>query len=1118
MIVEGFSGASRALFLAHLKKRLRRPIVVLTADQNAGEALFDDLKYFFRREKVRVEPRFFPAWEILPYERVSPLSEVSGERLSILDQLLHGSCPFLVVPVEAVMQCVVPGSVLEKQVFPIKKGDSLERELLEVCLADNGYSRVHMVENCGEFSVRGDIVDIFQSSLANPIRVEFFGDQVESLREFDVNSQVSIQEIAQTRILPVREIALAPEEIKRGVNNITSFAKENGFDGTRLEELVDRIECLGEFSGIERLAPFFYPEKKNLFDYLSPETLVVVDEEDQVFSKCSQYQELIQTEYDGALDNGDVAAPPERFYLSAEDMKSRMESLGKLSMNSLKLSGEESLNAARFDVRPIPLLQGKFDALAEHILRWKEEGMEVTLVAPTKSHVRRVRQLLDQYQLELAVDKGMISSGFQIRGFKKLFIAENQVFGRTHKRRHRRKPRSQSFQRGFKDLKPDDLLVHVEYGIGQYLGTKELKTGVGDGEFLEILYAGDEKLYIPMDGLGYIQKYMGAGEDVQPPLSKMGSVAWQRRKSKAKQAIQEMAEDLLKLYASRQISERASYSENLIASREFADSFEFEETDDQLKAIDEIDEDLERQKPMDRLVCGDVGYGKTEVAMRAAFKVIMDKKQVAVLVPTTILAQQHLNTFRRRFRDYPVNIEQVSRFRGPREQKATLAGLAAGELDIIIGTHRLLSRDVKFADLGLIIVDEEQRFGVRHKERLKELRAAVDILTLTATPIPRTLHFSLMGVRDLSVIETPPRDRLAVKTFVRKFDEKVVREAILREMDRGGQIFFVHNEIHGILSIKEMILKMVPRARIGIAHGRLPEHQLEEVMKKFMDHEIDLLLSTTIVESGLDIPSANTIIINRADRFGLAQLYQLRGRVGRYKHQAYAYLLIPGASSITPEARKRIYAMEEMSELGAGFQLAARDMEIRGVGDMLGHKQSGQISAIGFDLYCKLIEETVQTIKGEKVDAKIEPEIDLMVKGYIAKDYIENLNQRLEVYRRIQAAAGLEECQSLRGELLDRYGSLPEPVEKLLQLLDVRVLCQKLHISKVKLKADHVYLSVEPTTPMSSESIASLADDRLKFLSEYQISVKIDRKGWKADIEMVKYYLQAFLFGLKRDD
>jgi len=1108
--VEGFSGASRALFLAQLKKNLQRPIVVLTSGQNTGEALLGDLKYFFRHEKIRDIPQFFPTWEILPYEHLSPLTEVSGERLTILDQLMHGNCKFLVVPVEAVMQCVVPKSVLRKQVFHLKKGDSLDREFLEACLVDNGYTRVHMVEGRGEFSVRGDIVDMFQSAFSNPIRVEFFGDQVESLREFDINSQVSVQEIGETKILPVREVTLTPEEIGRGVKNIQAFARKNDFDRAQLKEVVDRIEHLGGFSGVERLSPFFYPEKENLFDYLPGETLVVVDEVDLVLSKCGQYQQLIQTEYESALDNGDIAAPPQDFYLTVEDIKSRISSTRALSMNSLKLSDGGSPDVAHFDIQAIPLLRGKFDSLVEVALKWEEEGMKAVIVAPTKGQVRRVHQLLDEYGLEMGVDKGLISSGFQIHGLGKLFVAESEIFGRSHKHRYRRKPKSQSFQRGFKDLRPNDFLVHVDYGIGQYLGTKELQTGVGGGEFLEILYADDEKLYIPMDGLGYIQKYMGAGE-TSPPLSKMGSIGWRRQKSRAKKAIQEMAADLLKLYATRKVTERSSYSPNSIAMEEFADSFEFEETDDQLKAIDEIEEDLEKEKPMDRLVCGDVGYGKTEVAMRAAFKVVMEKKQVAVLVPTTILAQQHLNTFQERFRNYPVNIEQVSRFRTPKEQKEILAKLKTGEMDILIGTHRLLSKDVKFADLGLIIVDEEQRFGVKHKEKLKKLRAEVDILTLTATPIPRTLHFSLVGVRDLSVIETPPSDRLAVKTFVRKFDEKVIREAILRELDRGGQIFFVHNKVKSILSIKELILKIVPQVRIGVAHGQLREHQLEEVMKKFMDHEIDLLLCTTIIESGLDIPSANTILLNRADTFGLAQLYQLRGRVGRYKHQAYAYLLIPGTLAISSDARKRICAIEEMNELGAGFQLAARDMEIRGVGDMLGHKQSGHISTIGFDLYCKLIEETVKEIQGEKVDTKIEPEIDLMVKGYIPGDYIENLNQRLEVYRKIQLINDLEECKSLNGELLDRYGVLPEPVEKLMELLETRVLCQKLHISRANLKGHQATLTVEPGTPLAPAAMASVVDKRLKFLSEYQFTITIDRKGWRQDMKTVKHTLKALL-------
>ncbi|MEC9019356.1 MAG: transcription-repair coupling factor, partial [Nitrospinota bacterium] len=577
---------------------------------------------------------------------------------------------------------------------------------------------------------------------------------------------------------------------------------------------------------------------------------------------------------------------------------------------------------------------------------------------------------------------------------------------------------------------------------------------------------------------------------------------------KVKKAIEEMAGDLLKLYASRKMAKGHSYSANTLLMREFANSFEYEETDDQLKAIEEVENDLEKDKPTDRLICGDVGYGKTEVAMRAAFKAILDKKQVAVLVPTTILAQQHLQTFQERFREYPVTIDMVNRFRSLSEQKVTLEKLQKGELDIIIGTHRLLSKDVEFSSLGLIVVDEEQRFGVKHKEKLKKLRNSVDILTLTATPIPRTLHFSLMGVRDLSVIETPPLDRLAIKTFIRKFDEDVIRQAILSEVGRGGQVFFVHNKIYSIHSIAELIRSLVPGVSIDIAHGRLPEHQLEKVMKKFLDKEIDVLLSTSIVESGLDIPSANTIIINRADQFGLAQLYQLRGRVGRYKHQAYAYLLIPGTDALTGEARKRLAAMEELSELGAGFQLAALDMEIRGVGNMLGSDQSGHIASIGFDLYCKLVEDMIKDIRGEKAEPRIETEIDLFIKGYIPNDYVPDLNQRLELYRRIQMISSKKECFELSREIIDRFGPYPESVEKLMTLLEIRVLCQSLHISKAKINNRELILTLLPTTSLNNQILAPLFDMSFKIISEFKIGILLDRNGWKSDCKVILYYLQ----------
>ena len=1113
--VEGLRGSSRAFFLSKLIKLKNRSVIIFTADQTQAEILQDDLKYFFHYEKIKRPLYFFPAWELLPYEQLSPLNEISGERLDILNRLRNGEPLILIVPLEAGLQRVMPRAVLEKLVFPVNCKMSLEREFLEACLSDNGFTRSPLVENRGEFSARGDIVDLFQPGSRNPIRIEFFGDEVESIREFDVLSQVSTNELDSVNILPVRELSLNEGEKKQGIEAINNFAEKNTCDRLALKELLEKIEHLGVFSGMEYLAPFFNPAQESLFDYLDRDSLVVLTDEDQLQDKSEQFQNLIETEYDTVLGNGDIAAAPEELYLMMDEFKKNVsEFKGCIALNTLKVSDEESGRTIGLEVKHIPPLVGKFEDFSAQVLRWQEEENRVVVVAPTKGQVRRIHELLHEWGLEIDVDLGRISEGFQLKSFNQIFIAEHEIFGRTHKHRHRRKPRSQPFQRGLKDLKDGDFLVHIDYGIGLYQGTRELQTGVGGGEFLEIIYADDEKLYLPMEALGLVQKYVGSTE-TPPPLSKMGGAAWKRQKKKVSEAIEEMAGDLLKLYASRELASGHSYSHNTLLMREFADAFEYEETDDQLKAIEDVEADLEKDTPTDRLICGDVGYGKTEVAMRAAFKVVLDKKQVAVLVPTTILAQQHLHTFRERFREYPVKIDMVNRFRTPSEQKETLAQLKKSNVDIIIGTHRLLSKDVEFAALGLIIVDEEQRFGVKHKEKLKKLRNAVDILTLTATPIPRTLHFSLMGVRDLSVIETPPVDRLAVKTFIRKFDEKVIREAIMREIDRGGQVFFVHNKIRSIHSIAEMIRRVAPGVKIDVAHGQLPEHQLEKVMKKFMDKEIDLLLSTSIIESGLDIPSANTIIINRADQFGLAQLYQLRGRVGRYKHQAYAYLLIPGTGGLSVEARKRLCAIEELSELGAGFQLSARDMEIRGVGNMLGHNQSGHISSIGFDLYCKLVEDMVKDIRGEKIDSRIETELNLMVKGFIPKDYVPDLNQRLDFYRRIQVASDNDEGLAIASELVDRYGPHPEPVAKLLALLEIRIYCKQIHISKIEVKQNEAHLHLLPSTSINPENLTPMFDERLSIMSEYKINILLDRKGWRTDLKLIGTYLQKMANSLK---
>ena len=1102
--VEGLRGSASAYFISQLHQLEKgKTILVITSNQNRAELLMDDLKYFFHYLNLKTNALFFPSWEVLPYEDIPAPNEVSGERLEVINRLRNSENLFIVAPVESIMQTVVPKKWLETKVFELRLNDQLERELLEASLVDNGFVRSPLVENRCEFSVRGDIVDFFQSGAVNPVRIEFFGDIVDSIREFDVFSQISTKSLKSIHILPVRELCLDDAEIQKGLKTILKLSEEMGLNVSKTRAIQERIENLGCFAEPQFLAPFFFDRRETIFEYLPQDTIVLLDEPDLLKKNSLEFEDLIRSEYNNCLDKGFIAPEVEKLYcLYAGLEKKFMDFHGPVILNSLKMTEKNNLM-----IKQIPQMVGNLDLFSDQIARWKKDEQKIVIVAPTKTHIDRIYELMHELDFEVDVDFGKLSEGFHFKSANLVFVADHEIFGRSSKLRRKRKSNTQSFQRGLKDLQKGDYLVHVDYGIGVYLGIKEIRTGLGSGEFLHIQYADDEKLYLPMEGLGFVQKYVGASES-PPPLSKMGGIAWKRQKTKVKKAIEEMAGDLLKLYASRKMAKGHSYSANTLLMREFANSFEYEETDDQLKAIEEVENDLEKDKPTDRLICGDVGYGKTEVAMRAAFKAILDKKQVAVLVPTTILAQQHLQTFQERFREYPVTIDMVNRFRSPREQKVTLEKLQKGELDIIIGTHRLLSKDVEFSSLGLIVVDEEQRFGVKHKEKLKKLRNSVDILTLTATPIPRTLHFSLMGVRDLSVIETPPLDRLAIKTFIRKFDEDVIRQAILSEVGRGGQVFFVHNKIHSIHSIAELIRRLVPGVSIDIAHGRLPEHQLEKVMKKFLDKEIDVLLSTSIVESGLDIPSANTIIINRADQFGLAQLYQLRGRVGRYKHQAYAYLLIPGTDALTGEARKRLAAMEELSELGAGFQLAARDMEIRGVGNMLGSDQSGHIASIGFDLYCKLVEDMIKDIRGEKVEPRIETEIDLFIKGYIPNDYVPDLNQRLELYRRIQIISSKKECFELSREIIDRFGPYPESVEKLMTLLEIRVLCQSLHISKAKINNRELILTLLPTTSLNNQILVPLFDKSFKIISEFKIGILLDRNGWKSDCKIILSYLQ----------
>ena len=1112
-------GTARWLALSKAIAQSSRPFVVFTSDIASALKIEQELRFF----DPSIVIHHFPDWETLPYDRFSPYQDIISERLTTLSLIPEFRKEILIVSVQTAMHRVVPSEWVASHSFSLVKGEVLDREKFRKKLVDNGYRSSPQVSESGEYAIRGSLIDVFPVGSDNPIRIDFFDNEIETLRMFDVETQRSTQEVKEIRVLPGKEFLLDQSGVSRFRRQWrTEFGQFHDVDLYR-----DVSEGLPP-PGIEYYLPLFHDRMELLADYFSEDTICVFDE--NIEKTADQFWTSVEERHEALKDDTNrPVLEPSQVFCKFEGLLTATEKFGLIFLTGLNTGlAESSIFGTRtplsrsIDARakdPFALVKNHVDHsdgrtlfLAESLGRREAildllHGQKITLKV-FDSWAQFVRSS-DRFGIAVAA----IEDGAEIDRPRISLITESQLFGKRLEQRQRKKRRNshENIIKNLTELRLDAPVVHEHHGIGRYQGLEVLNIGDIEREFIQLEYRDGDKLYVPVASLELISRYSGSDPDTAP-LHKLGTEQWSKARRKASEKIRDIAAELLELHAKRALRKGHSFEFEKDAYNSFVQAFPFEETSDQIDAVHAVLEDMGKEQPMDRLICGDVGYGKTEVAMRAAFKVVLDKKQVAVLVPTTILAQQHLVTFTERFKNYAVKIKMVNRFKSPREQKQTLAKVQSGEVDIIIGTHRLLSRDVSFAQLGLIIIDEEQRFGVKHKEVLKKMRNKVDILTLTATPIPRTLHFSLMGVRDLSIIETPPIDRLSIKTFVRKFDEKIIHDSIKKELERGGQVYFVHNKINSIHSIKEMIQEIVPEARIGIGHGQLPEHKLEEVMRKFIAKEVDVLLCTTIIESGLDIPSANTIIINRADQFGLAQLYQLRGRVGRYKHQAYAYLLIPGALAISSEARQRLNAIEELSELGAGFQLAARDMEIRGVGNMLGRNQSGHIASIGFDLYSKLIEETVRELKGEEGQRQfIDPEINLQVKGFIPKNYIPDLNQRLDLYRRLQLSDTLSDYNAINREIMDRYGRFPESIEKLLSLVEVKTICRMLHIKRVYIVNGAVRFDVERTTPISSGIISGAHEAGFVFVSEFCLGINLKRKNWKEDMLSIADHLKVIL-------
>ncbi|HLM54798.1 MAG TPA: transcription-repair coupling factor [Pyrinomonadaceae bacterium] len=1137
------SPAARALAVAALQRETGRRFAVVVPANRDMEVWERDLSFWcaaLRGGGAGEEcgdVLSLPASEGDPYAGASPHAETLERRALSLWHLSKGRGRFVLLSGRAlVRRTVAPAQLTQAGAVLRRDADFPPEDLVEALLA-SGYVREDPVGAVGEFSMRGGILDVWAPGQAAPVRVEFFGDTVDSIRTFDAETQLSTGQLQETEVVPMRELAVGRDDFRLWAE----FARDRWADESRARALKDRTVHAdgGEtFPGWEWLIPLVLKTDASAFDYLG-DAVLVVDEPAGIEQHLGTTYETVAARFAENEAAGEIGLRPEELYLTAEELRGKLGGVPRVELRALgraaavvdeRFAGEADQPAARIgrgrkgpqplflfpaverapevEWRTLPARRyhGRVPELASDIRHARDERRAVTLLAmPSVGVAERVGDVLSDYNVAArvalpgdagdaedfpaVVTVGRLSGGFELPGAGLVVHVETDLFdeasdasverrtpgtgGAPTASSRKKKSKTAAFLSDFRDLKVGDYVVHIDHGIARFGGLQTLELGGRKGEFMLLFYAEESKLYVPVERLDLVQRYSSA-EGHEPTLDRLGGLGWQKTKAKAKRAMRDMADELLKLYAERKLVQGYAFSADSPWQREFEDAFEYVPTPDQETAIEDTKRDMEAVIPMDRLLCGDVGYGKTEVAMRAAFKSVMDSKQVAVLAPTTVLAYQHYETFRSRFAAFPVTIELISRFRSPKEQKEIVKRVESGDVDIIIGTHRLLSKDMAFRDLGLVVVDEEQRFGVAHKERLKQMKKRVDVLTLSATPIPRTLNMSLMGLRDMSVIETPPRDRLAIQTQVVQFSESVIKSAVELEMGRGGQVFFIHNRVETIDTVAALVQRLVPAARLTIAHGQMNEKEMERVMLEFVDFKHDVLVATTIIENGIDIPRANTIIINRADNYGLSQLYQLRGRVGRSNRRAYAYLLIPSEAELTAIARRRLAAIREFSDLGAGFRVAALDLELRGAGNLLGGEQSGHMDALGFDLYTQMLERTVAELSGEQVEDETSVSINLGVDVSIPEDYVSDMGQRLRTYKRIASARDDETLSQIRRETEDRYGRPPGSVESLFAYAGLRRLAEEVGVVSIDRTPQGLALKLKETSRVSPDKLLAL--------------------------------------------
>ena len=1092
--VRGLIGSARGFLAAWLQRTTEKTVLYLVGHGDAFDEARDDAEYFRGPGDLLV----LPEPDNLPYDPASPHPAITAERLETLARLARGESGLVLATVRGLLQRVPRPERLHDVVLTLEVGHDYDPASLAERLVYLGYERLPEVEAVGHFARRGGILDVYAVGITDPIRLEFDGNTLESLRRFDAGTQRSLEQMRSARILPRYEVVVTRDEIE-GVTERMREAEQPADEDVRAvrAERSRGRDASGLFhDGMERFAAHYDPNLGTLLDYLPHDTIVVLDDPGKLRQRAEELSDLIARGYAETRTHYPAISPPEALFLGAEALdRLAAERAGADWMGSIAETGESERyrETLLIECQPAEPVQRSMERLKSHLAELGANHIHPVILCDNAGQRERLFEMLGDSGATLGV--GLVSQGFTLRAAGLAILTDHEIFARYHRRRRRRRKTGGLSIAELSTLKVGDYVVHEDHGIGVYRGMKRLTLNGQETDCVEISYAETDRLFVPVQQLALVSRY-SASEGAKPAIHRLGSGSWQKTKARAKQAIQDMAEGLLKAYAARKTLAGHAFRPDTVWQRELEAAFPYDETPDQLRAIEEVKRDLESGMPMDRLICGDVGYGKTEVAMRAAFKTVQEGKQVAVLVPTTILAQQHLLTFRERLADFPMKTEVLSRFRTAKQQKDTLARLVSGDVDIIVGTHRLLSKDVKFKDLGLVVIDEEHRFGVAQKEKIRQLTRTVHVLAMTATPIPRTLNLSLAGARDMSVIETPPRDRLPVHTETLEYDEETIADAILREIDRGGQVFFVHNRVETIHSVALRVQRLVPQVRVAVGHGQMNEHQLEQVMLDFIDKKTDVLISTMIIESGLDIPSVNTLIVDRADTLGLAQLYQLRGRVGRSAHRAFAYLLVPSRRVLTEEAEKRLRVIEEFDDLGVGFKIALKDLEIRGAGNMLGPEQSGFILGLGFDLYVKLLEEAVAGLKGEASEIKPEPRLLTDWSAYLPDDYVSDEHEKLNLYRRLAEARELDQVDDLVLEMLDRFGQLPPPAIALFELRRLRVLGAASDVESLRVFHEVAEMTLRrPLKPAEIRVLVGGLNFQVEFFSGREFGLRVRGDG-----------------------